>query len=104
MKKYYLIAIIFMLGFRFSMAQEMNISKKVETNLVEIKKVVKLENESYEYISQLLVYYYKNIDNTNLENKNNIQIKENVYFKLKAKLTEEEFDSLNRKWLSKNLN
>lgn len=100
MKKKVLSLFVFMLFAHLAVSQEFNTTKKVEENLVEIKQVVKLEEASYDYINQLLVYYYNNY---NADSKTKNQVKENIHNKLKAKLSEVEYNSLNDKWLKRNL-
>ena len=100
MKKKIFSLLLFMFFAHLAVSQEFSSTKKVEENLVEIKNLVKLDDASYEYINQLLVYYYNN-NNSDSTTKN--QVKENIHNKLKAKLSDEEYKSLNDKWLKKNL-
>lgn len=100
MRKFFSLLLFFMFFSQFAVSQEFDPSKEVEKSLVEIKDVVKLDVESYDYINQLLVYYYNNY-NSDSNTKN--QVKENIHNKLKAKLSEEEYKALNDKWLNKKL-
>lgn len=100
MKKKVLSLLLFMLFAHLTFSQEVNTTKKVEENLVEIKSKIKLDEASYDYIKQLLVYYYNNY---NSDSKTKSQVKENIHNKLKAKLSDSEYKILNDNWLNDNL-
>lgn len=100
MKKKVLSLLLFMLFAHLTFSQEVNTTKKVEENLVEIKSKIKLDEASYDYIKQLLVYYYNNY---NSDSKTKSQVKENIHNKLKAKLSDSEYKILNDNWLNNNL-
>lgn len=100
MKKNLFTLLLFITIVNTTFSQESNTSKKIQENLVEIKKTISLDEASYDYINQLLVYYYNNI---NSDDKTKSQVKENIHNKLKGKLSKEDYTALNDKWLKKNL-
>jgi hypothetical protein len=101
MKKIIYSLFLFLFFANFAYSQDLSAAKKAEDQLIEIKKIIQVEKGSYDYINQLLIYYF---DNNNADSKQKSKIKENIHNKLKAKLSEEDYSKLNEMWLKKNLN
>lgn len=89
-----------MFSFYFTSAQEMSSSMKAQKDIVEIKKVLSVDTASCKYVESLLVYYYENGGDSEFGVNN--QIIENIYNKLRQKLSKEDFDIVCEKWLRKN--
>lgn len=103
MNKRNLLFFLILLMFKIGMAQENDSYKKADLSLQEVRKTVKLTDDSYDYLKQLLIYYYNNQDLASTDKKIASQIKENVLNKLIAKLNKEDYEILYESWLKQNI-
>ncbi|ASO07431.1 hypothetical protein [Arenibacter algicola] len=82
-----------------SMGQEVSAMEKSKKDLIEIKQIINVTDDQYQYIETLLIYYYNNGGGVNLEANANTQIAKNVHEKIRAKLSSKDFETLYEEWL-----
>ncbi|MBC8769380.1 hypothetical protein H4O18_15390 [Arenibacter sp. BSSL-BM3] len=98
MNKIIIVIAAFLLA-NISMGQELSAMEKSKKDLIEIKRIINVTDDQYQYIETLLIYYYNNGGDNVSEDNANLQIAKNVHEKIRAKLSTQDFEILYEEWL-----